>query len=320
MGTFIKNMLEVAHVLILLVSATHANWENIFSNQQNLQDYLTQPFSNSQGEYSTLSITENGQRVTQENILDRENNLMINIVPAHNGYDTAKYVFDGDSDFMMSVMYVEKSCTIQKNPVGKDIESTFRAFARNHVAYRSGGANMAKPVHVVKKPYKIIKGYMLKLFEIPLKFQPHCPPDFVAYTSHLIDVENPSMVNGNKSRMGDFYDFFPPTLIHPNMGRSPCVYSDGEGKNITWSNCSNRKFDCDKRTSGYQGCPTGAFNWNCIDRGDSSGCFFKLVPECYDENGLEKQGCLWHIINSNWKCDPCCETADCGGNLPQCVA
>merc|ERR1712064_232506 len=188
MGTFIKNMLEVAHVLILLVSATHANWENIFSNQQNLQDYLTQPFSNSQGEYSTLSITENGQRVTQENILDRENNLMINIVPAHNGYDTAKYVFDGDSDFMMSVMYVEKSCTIQKNPVGKDIESTFRAFARNHVAYRSGGANMAKPVHVVKKPYKIIKGYMLKLFEIPLKFQPHCPPDFVAYTSHLIET------------------------------------------------------------------------------------------------------------------------------------
>ena len=50
-----------------------------------------------QGEYSTLSLSEQGTKITQENIKDIKHNLMIAIVPAHNGRVATKTIFDGDS-------------------------------------------------------------------------------------------------------------------------------------------------------------------------------------------------------------------------------
>ena len=51
----------------------------------------------SQGEYSTLTLNERGTIVTQENVIDHKDNIMINTVPQHNGREAAKFVFDGDS-------------------------------------------------------------------------------------------------------------------------------------------------------------------------------------------------------------------------------
>merc|ERR1711945_16837 len=118
-------------------------------------------------------------------------------------------------------------------------------------------------------------------------------------------------------RSQSYFDEYkpPPTMISRSgmgQGRSRCLYAH-ENTTIEWRECYNRPFDCIPEK---EGCPVMGFNWNCRDHIG----VFKLAPQCFDENGLEKQGCLWHIVNSKWICDPCCETTDCGGNLPQCVA
>ena len=77
--------------------------QNNFDNKIHFLLYFTfegnsfpSPFQ-SQGEYSTLNLNEGGTKVTQENVIDHKNNIMINTVPSHNGRAAAKFVFDGDS-------------------------------------------------------------------------------------------------------------------------------------------------------------------------------------------------------------------------------
>jgi len=341
MGTRIqdRSMQGIAYLFITLTSLAYANLlddkistnplAELFSRNQGKDSKLFPPnpcpqrLAGSQGQYSTIEITEGGTKFTQENILDSQNNLLINLVPAHNGFAAAKYVFDGDSDLMMTVMEKEKSCTVQKNLLaGETVTDTFTSYTiYRNAASRSADGDI--PIKLVKKPFETYVGYGLRHMELPKKFQPHCPPDYMGYTAHTVDVENaspwnPHMLSDNLKSMADFYDYKPQTYIK-GQGRGTCVYVHPDNVTQTiFSQCFNREFDCNAEVKGKQACPNAGYNFNCRSV-TSGGCYYKLVPQCMKKDGTLEHGCLLHIMSGPSKCTPCCETLKCGAALPKCV-
>jgi len=264
-----------------------------------------------------MSINEMGTQFTQETIKDAKNNLLINLVPAHNGRVSMKVVFDGDSDLMLTVQEEEKKCTIERTVLPISTNEAFEKIDLNEQVLTISDSS-SDDLPVVERNYIIAEGFEIEHKQLPEKFQPHCPPGFKAISAHTIDLdktteEDPYLMNNmtlteDHRDSAEMYDFLPET--HERKKRASCVMLNGQ--EISSSRCHYVDHNC----ATWNGvCPNKAYSFKCTSV-DSRRCTYILVG-C-KHNGVEREVCVFHMLMANKECDACCLTRNCGGLVGKC--
>jgi len=268
-----------------------------------------------QGQYATMNINEMGTRFTQETIKDEENNLLINLVPAHNGRISTKFVFDGASDLMLMVHPEQEKCTVQRTILPTSIDNTFENIKTNKEDLTIHGSDNEE-IPVITKNMDIIDGYEITRYMLPKKFLPHCPPDFKVFTAHTADQDKATRedpyVKNNITVAEDLYDY-EPQRVGLRQKRYACKSVSEDGRTAEISSCHVVVHDC----GGGSACPGAAYSFRCKPKGSGSACTYVLTG-CIDPiTNAYKQKCLFHLGLSHLSCDACCVHKACGG-VPKC--
>lgn len=87
---------------------------------------------------------------------------------------------------MMLVMLDEKVCSVQKTvmPKGVPLQKVFDKTQENDNTLVTD-----KVTVVQEKHFDILEGFAIEHYQLPEKFQPYCPDDFEAISSHTVDLD-----------------------------------------------------------------------------------------------------------------------------------
>jgi len=261
-----------------------------------------------------MNINEMGTKFTQETIRDEENNLLINLVPAHNGRVSVKIVFDGDSDLMLTVSEEEKKCVVQRT-IMPDIliEDAFKGIKENKEDIRINPINEGE-IPVIMKDFTIAEGYEITKNQLPRKFQPHCPPKFTAFTGHTADMDKATVddpfVRNNITKLGDIYDYDPHRSGRKKRDTN-CIFVEGTIGNSRAmpSHCHFVDHHCG---CNHCGCPGEAYNFSC--HRSSTRCTYLVIGCTVPGTSIQRPVCVWHMTMENLKCDACCMSTSCNNS------
>jgi len=272
------------------------------------------------GQYATMNINEMGTQFTQETIKDEKNNLLINLVPAHNGRISIKLVFDGDSDLMLMVQQKEEKCTVQRTILPTSIDNAFENIKTNKKDLIVHGSNNEE-IPVITKNMDIISGYEITRNQLLKKFQPHCPPGFKVYTAHTADKDKATKedpyVKNNITVAADLYDYEPQHIGRRQKRALNCKLVANDGVTVYPTNqCEFINHDC----GGGTGCPSSAYSFTCQEVNYITifkACTYVVVG-CIDPiTNQFKDMCLFHLLLTTRRCRACCTNKACG-SVPKC--